>query len=827
MRENCLTEKGAAAILNYLVRHDPDASSSDTAVDHLDLSKNRIGEAATILKQLLPQTKLRYLNLAGCMLGDRRIASLMEAVAQCRTLRYLNVANNGAGKILTLAESISLCALEHLVLSWNGLGRTCFARLCDGLLNNTTIVRLDLAGNSLNDECVDMLLDTLKKRDCGLEALDISGNRIQPKGCAAVIDALVSTKYPILQLTMNDLNIGSEGGEKILQVPVWSKVTKISFRSSKILDTTSAAALHWKRQSSQDTTIMGTATWSKVLRDSAKSEIVHMPEQKFQTILSFFSSLIANGHTVDQVACLAKLLAGGREWLSCGQVSRIFRTLKSSADTLFSSMVWKLTDADVPMVEKGGGEGTIVSRGRHLRSMLLRAGATSSLAVASFLDPTGHYNLVLGKQDDAQRAMEHIAVAIRQRVAFNKRYRSKRLRANLIGIVEEPFKCEATTSLATYVSVTDFFTFHAIADDAPCLRNMTLDGEPISLEWDTWELPDSGKLEYDFVSTLDSMRLHTSSMRQATPAGMQEIVQRLNVFIHQKEEVAEDEIDDTEKQIAIEGATEVLRSLQFSLSTLQVSQIMRLFKGAAVKPWATEPNFLANIFILLYQRVRDLDKLYIVLETLPEDILQIIRHRIGTLRLHHPQHCAGKYSLNLSHADDWLLAKILFAMANPPESDIVENQSLGTINSATYSYDKATMAKALRQQRSPGKKNNPGKRQQRNNRPVQKKDRGTGGKKAESKRNTAGNGHKASEKQSLVTKEWTQSTSPDFNFGILEFSFEEGGGSQEPQDTGTTNEEGADSGDATAIAPPPAKATKAAHILRRGKAKKRTRNFGS
>ena len=71
-------------------------------------------------------------------------------------------------------------------------------------------------------------------------------------------------------------------------------------------------------------------------------------------------------------------------------------------------------------------------------------------------------------------------------------------------------------------------------------------------------------------------------------------------------------------------------------------------------------------------------------------------------------------------------------------------------------------------------------------------------------------------KETFISKEWVQPSSPDFDFGILEFTFVEQDATAMSQDSGSDAKD-ADSGENSVTNPQPEKATKAAHVLRKEK----------
>ena len=106
------------------------------------------------------------------------------------------------GKRLRCADAVVIAALvrdnhslRELELGCNEIGRHGAMALFDAVSDHPTLTALGCADNVVDQEAAEALAkDTLRRPagsgGCRLRSLDLSNNKIGPKGAAAVIDAL-------------------------------------------------------------------------------------------------------------------------------------------------------------------------------------------------------------------------------------------------------------------------------------------------------------------------------------------------------------------------------------------------------------------------------------------------------------------------------------------------------------------------------------------------------------------------------------------------------------------------------------------------------------
>ena len=131
------------------------ARSRVSDIDKLDLDNNRIRVAgARQLSSMLTQGKLQELSMSGNRLGDEGSARLAEGLlSETCVLRHLDISSNEAGehtcKALAAAVAGPRCRLESLNISWNNLRGLPAMRLAMSLADNTSLTSLNAAWNAL------------------------------------------------------------------------------------------------------------------------------------------------------------------------------------------------------------------------------------------------------------------------------------------------------------------------------------------------------------------------------------------------------------------------------------------------------------------------------------------------------------------------------------------------------------------------------------------------------------------------------------------------------------------------------------------------------
>ncbi|KAI5757335.1 NLRP13 [Gulo gulo luscus] len=180
---------------------------------HLNLSSNNLGiPVSTMIFKTLRHSacNLQYLCLEKCQLSVaiyRGLASCLTSVQRTTRLCLgFNPLQDDGARLLCSSLTHPECALERLVLWFCQLGAPSCRYLSDALLENKSLTHLNLRRNSLGDEGVKLLCEALRRPDCRLQNLDLSGCSLTAGGCQELANALRHNhNMNILDLGSNDV----------------------------------------------------------------------------------------------------------------------------------------------------------------------------------------------------------------------------------------------------------------------------------------------------------------------------------------------------------------------------------------------------------------------------------------------------------------------------------------------------------------------------------------------------------------------------------------------------------------------------------------------
>uniref|UniRef100_A0A669E6T9 NACHT LRR and PYD domain-containing protein n=1 Tax=Oreochromis niloticus TaxID=8128 RepID=A0A669E6T9_ORENI len=174
-------------------------------LNHNDLQDSGVKMLSAALKRT--QCKLEMLRLSGCMITSEGCVSLASALSSNPSyLKELDLSYNHPGdsgvKLLSLNNSLKL---DHLS------SRSCDV-LSSVLISQTCSLReLDLNHNDLQDSGVKMLSAALKRTQCKLEMLRLSGCMITSEGCVSLASALSSNPSYLKELDLSYNHPGDSG----------------------------------------------------------------------------------------------------------------------------------------------------------------------------------------------------------------------------------------------------------------------------------------------------------------------------------------------------------------------------------------------------------------------------------------------------------------------------------------------------------------------------------------------------------------------------------------------------------------------------------------
>ncbi|CAL8378457.1 unnamed protein product [Boreogadus saida] len=198
-------------------------------IDVFDLKK--YSASAEGLLRLLPVVKASKTSLMnGCHLSERCCKALASVLSSnSSSLRKLDLSTNdlqdSGVKLLSAGLGSPHCTLKTLKLNGCHLSERSCEALASVLSSNSSSLReLDLSNNDLQDSGVKLLSAGLGSPHCRLESLRLSGCLITQEGCASLASALSSNPSHLRELDLSNNHPGDSGAALLsagLEDPRW------------------------------------------------------------------------------------------------------------------------------------------------------------------------------------------------------------------------------------------------------------------------------------------------------------------------------------------------------------------------------------------------------------------------------------------------------------------------------------------------------------------------------------------------------------------------------------------------------------------------------
>nr|XP_020823481.1 LOW QUALITY PROTEIN: NACHT, LRR and PYD domains-containing protein 3-like [Phascolarctos cinereus] len=157
------------------------ALKRNRSVTHLNLADNALGNyGVTLLCEALgyPDCHLQELKLQCCCFSEACCWDLSMALKSNQNLTHLNLGGNNLGndgvKLLCEAFRDPSCRLQEIKIWRSYCTVEGFLHLFDVLKSNHNLTHLNISGNTLGDEEVNLLCEALKHPNCNLQKLILS-----------------------------------------------------------------------------------------------------------------------------------------------------------------------------------------------------------------------------------------------------------------------------------------------------------------------------------------------------------------------------------------------------------------------------------------------------------------------------------------------------------------------------------------------------------------------------------------------------------------------------------------------------------------------------
>ena len=204
-----------------------------------------IGSIFQILDSFLKNNSLNKFSVHSCLTGDGCLHQLMAlTIGGCsKSLKRIAITDNdiGDGGIADIITAMSVHPqLEELTLSESGIGRNECIALSSLLRSTTQLQYLDLSGNDIDDEGIEVLVSGLAHLN-RLQRLSLTQNRsITTKGWETFSTLLEMPGFNLEELSIHSNGIGDEG------IQVFAKaLTSNSTLTRLILQTCGITAEGW------------------------------------------------------------------------------------------------------------------------------------------------------------------------------------------------------------------------------------------------------------------------------------------------------------------------------------------------------------------------------------------------------------------------------------------------------------------------------------------------------------------------------------------------------------------------------------------------------
>jgi hypothetical protein len=154
--------------------------------------------------------------------------------------------------------------------------------------------------------------------------------------------------------------------------------------------------------------------------------------------------------------------------------------------------------------------------------------------------------------------------------------------------------------------------------------------------------------------------------------------------------------NDHDQRLRYDKMCTYLTALDFSITSIQANQIIRIFTGstsrATLEPWAVLPEVVATVLTRLFALVRDRANFWKVVVSQPAEVRALARERIGWLRLFNPSNPEPAYDVDLRVDEQRRFARMLLAIGRHVKIEEEEEEEVVTVTTTDGTKTGATAA---------------------------------------------------------------------------------------------------------------------------------------
>ena len=182
-------------------------------IDKLDFARNKLDvHALNAFCEFVPKlAKLQELSLHGNPIGKGGAVEVFKCLHHYKTpLKELDFSGTGVGEEDCAQLALLIANTEVLFIAKNSLSSNSVASIMEGLLQNSTIQRLDMNQSHFSEENCMSLASLLQQAECQFRTLDIRECNISGEG-AVHLAAALTNNHSLEELDISRSPIGDIG----------------------------------------------------------------------------------------------------------------------------------------------------------------------------------------------------------------------------------------------------------------------------------------------------------------------------------------------------------------------------------------------------------------------------------------------------------------------------------------------------------------------------------------------------------------------------------------------------------------------------------------